>query len=612
MRALKFVQEEIRYLSLSIGENSHRPYPPAEVLARRYGDCKDKTWLLVSILRRMNIAADPVLVATQLGPNLPQLLPSPALFDHMIARVQLDGKTYYLDPTLQGQGGRLESLAPTLANTHVFVITPNAKALVAIPAFKPNEGPTRKRREVVRLARLDQPAEMEVDVAYTGEDAENGRRYFGRLSPAQIHKVYSGLLDQRYPKAELIAAPEINDDREQNALTVRMRYRIPNFMVQQGERWRFSYETSNLTDLLPPLSSAKRRLPLFLGAYPRLASYQLEVNLPDDFDAYYRPSERSLKNDAFTLDENLVFKGQQLKLDLTLKLAKDRIPADKVVQYMEDLRNSNTYFRGSFFVSSLDRRVTTLQAPLREVSRTRQEQSLKATEKAIREALIAGRETANSRCEHALSAAYLEQFDLAKKEADNAVAEMPNSPEMLRCRGSVRFILGDFKNSSRDLSRALALGDSDPETYFQRGLAACYTQQWRQAIDDFAMAGKRSDDERSKARAAIWRVLAMRANGQPVQVENPGLTAWPAPVFDLLAGKTQIEDVVDLLNKSERGHQQEESLAEAYFYYYQMLASSNRPKARAYLKRAVDLGPWYGLIPAAARYELRQQQGNTP
>jgi transglutaminase-like putative cysteine protease len=68
--ALHWVQEEIRYFSVSIGENSHRPQAPDTVLAHRYGDCKDKTYLLVSLLGELGIAARPVLVNAS-APKLP-------------------------------------------------------------------------------------------------------------------------------------------------------------------------------------------------------------------------------------------------------------------------------------------------------------------------------------------------------------------------------------------------------------------------------------------------------------------------------------------------------------------------------------------------------------
>lgn len=57
--ALHWVQDEIRYFSVSMGENSHRPQLPEIVLKHRYGDCKDKSYLLVTLLRDLGIKATP-------------------------------------------------------------------------------------------------------------------------------------------------------------------------------------------------------------------------------------------------------------------------------------------------------------------------------------------------------------------------------------------------------------------------------------------------------------------------------------------------------------------------------------------------------------------------
>ena len=39
---LRTVQREVRYFGAEMGDNTHRPAPPAETWQRRYGDCKDK------------------------------------------------------------------------------------------------------------------------------------------------------------------------------------------------------------------------------------------------------------------------------------------------------------------------------------------------------------------------------------------------------------------------------------------------------------------------------------------------------------------------------------------------------------------------------------------
>src|SRR5687768_2988897 len=50
LAALRFVQDEIRYLGIEMGENSHKPNSPDKTLKQRFGDCKDKSYLLCTLL----------------------------------------------------------------------------------------------------------------------------------------------------------------------------------------------------------------------------------------------------------------------------------------------------------------------------------------------------------------------------------------------------------------------------------------------------------------------------------------------------------------------------------------------------------------------------------
>ena len=58
----RWVAQEFRYVSLSLGDGGYQPRLPAEVFRTRFGDCKDKTMLFVSLLRHMGVRAYPVLV----------------------------------------------------------------------------------------------------------------------------------------------------------------------------------------------------------------------------------------------------------------------------------------------------------------------------------------------------------------------------------------------------------------------------------------------------------------------------------------------------------------------------------------------------------------------
>lgn len=607
VRALRFVQDNIHYLSLSIGENSHRPYTPVQVLSQRYGDCKDKTQLLVAILRRLGIEADPVLVSMQSRNGLIDLLPSPALFDHAIVRAVIGGKPYFLDPTLQHQASRLEAIGLSLPGADAFVVRDDAAVLERIPAQRSDTLPTARRTERVSIERMEQAADMQVEFIYRAEDAEASRRVLSTMSPAQLRKNYEGLLVRRYAQAQLVGEPQVSDDRDSNQMTIRLNFKIPNFMERLDDRWLVRYEASNIANSLPLPNNAKRRFPLFVAAYPWAASYSLEITLPEGYDANYTPGRRNLQTKAFSLDEVLKFKGRQLGIDVNLELTRDRIAAADTPQFLSDLRKADGYFRGSLFVLDRDlRKVPMATVPLKELSRQRLEQAQRSSANAISAAKAGGSETAGARCEHAMASAFLDQADAALNDANVAVAEQPASPDMLRCRGTVRFIVGDFENSIRDLSRALALGQDEAETYFQRGLAHYYAGHWRKAAEDFAVYGSRSKDEQTRARATVWQTLARQKEGTAVPPRDPRIAAWPAAALEVIDNKTSAEDVLENLNRSERGIQLEESTAEAYFYFSRHFANTNRAKARAYLRRSLDLGAMHSLVQVAARHEMKR------
>src|SRR5262249_13803445 len=84
LAALRFVQDEVRYLAIEIGPNSNKPNSPSVVFKRRYGDCKDKSLLLTTILNEPGIDARPALVNTQGPKRLNQFQPSPFAFDNCI------------------------------------------------------------------------------------------------------------------------------------------------------------------------------------------------------------------------------------------------------------------------------------------------------------------------------------------------------------------------------------------------------------------------------------------------------------------------------------------------------------------------------------------------
>ncbi|MBH5322326.1 DUF3857 domain-containing protein [Aurantiacibacter sediminis] len=107
--ATQLVQDDISYLLNGLDGGNYLPQSAAETWENRYGDCKAKSVLLLSLLREMGIESEVVLVSTRQGDAVPELLPLPAAFDHMIVHAIIDGTDYWLDGT--SAATRLANLA---------------------------------------------------------------------------------------------------------------------------------------------------------------------------------------------------------------------------------------------------------------------------------------------------------------------------------------------------------------------------------------------------------------------------------------------------------------------------------------------------------------------
>jgi transglutaminase-like putative cysteine protease len=104
-KLLRFVQDEHRYLSVNLEFGGQIPTGPMTVLRRRFGDCKDLSFLLVQLLRAVQVPARPVLVHSRLRKAVAEMLPTPSLFDHVVVEFELEGKTRWVDCTIAQQGG---------------------------------------------------------------------------------------------------------------------------------------------------------------------------------------------------------------------------------------------------------------------------------------------------------------------------------------------------------------------------------------------------------------------------------------------------------------------------------------------------------------------------
>jgi len=125
-----YLDREVRYTGIEFAESAIVPHDPAETLAKKYGDCKDKATLLVTMLRAAGVPAYVALLNAGSRLDVPADLPGMGLFDHAI--VYVPGKPdIWIDAT-----DRYASLAQLPINDqgrHALVARAETTALIRIP-----------------------------------------------------------------------------------------------------------------------------------------------------------------------------------------------------------------------------------------------------------------------------------------------------------------------------------------------------------------------------------------------------------------------------------------------------------------------------------------------
>jgi hypothetical protein len=293
LAATRFVQDEVRYLGIEMGESSHRPHPPEAVMGQRYGDCKDKAFLLVTILRALGLEADVALVNTDLGSHLEHRLPSPNAFDHAIVCVRLNGRTVWIDATRSEEGGGFAD-RPNVAYGRALVIASDTRDLepIALPRFDAPLVDTSERF----VTRKDGTTALAVRSTFRHDEASRTRRMLASTPRAELQKDYLNYYAQAFTGIKAEGGLGVKDDRAANVVTVSERYVIPKLWVEREA----DTEASEVLARLRRPRVTLRSSPLAV-AQPMFVRQEIVVEWPGHDLAV--PHDLSLNDDAllFTL-----------------------------------------------------------------------------------------------------------------------------------------------------------------------------------------------------------------------------------------------------------------------------------------------------------------------
>jgi transglutaminase-like putative cysteine protease len=333
---LDFVQNDIRYLGVEMGPNSYRPTSPSLVCEHRFGDCKDKTQLSVTMLRALGIDAYPALVNTSDQAHTTKLLPSPLAFDHAILQVTVNDRTYWIDSTATDQRGRLRDFYVGDFG-QALVLKPGADSLVPMQS-SPESLPQATMEETFTVKSLEQPADLEVHTLFKGRSAETVRSLFNTYSRQRLETDDFDYYARIFSKIKVAKPLRYQDFPETNRFETWQNYSVADLWTREtpSSPFKATFSPAAISDAVGPLPSPQRKAPLLL-AYPMDISENLEIRMPDRWNLDLKPKEIDTPN--FIFSKTPSFDGKIVHFDYHYKTLTSEVPLPALPDYADQVQN---------------------------------------------------------------------------------------------------------------------------------------------------------------------------------------------------------------------------------------------------------------------------------
>jgi tetratricopeptide (TPR) repeat protein/transglutaminase-like putative cysteine protease len=327
-----WVHRQVRYTGLELGDASLVPWPPAEVVKRGFGDCKDKATLLIALLREAGIRADLALLNTGPGRDVDPELPGVSVFDHAIVRARVDGRDVWIDATDDlAKPGQLPASAQ---GRRALIVADDTTGLSATPSARSADNAIHEVR-TFELPESGTSRVTEVTRAIGVFEAQR-RSDFRAMRSEDLPKQYAAHVDSRYGgKVDRVTASDPADLATPFALTVTARdARRAYTATEQLDLWLYPRSTFHELPWEVVSEEAKpaaARTHDFAWLTPHIYEVENRIVVPTGYTLTAATPERTRAIGSATFTERRRIDGQTLIVTLQLDTGKPRLTAAELI-----------------------------------------------------------------------------------------------------------------------------------------------------------------------------------------------------------------------------------------------------------------------------------------
>jgi transglutaminase-like putative cysteine protease len=287
-----YVKKEIRYVYIDLGRSGYEPHSAMEVFRNKYGDCKDKSTLLISMLKVAGIPAYYVLIPSYARANLIKTFPFPFQFDHCIVAVAKEDGYHFLDPV--GEDYRVSYLPIYDQNRGVLIFKDQETVFATTPASRPEENANYIQYRA--SIRTNGSVTFEGRNLGSGDKEASLRAFYTGNNPTEIKESWEKWVDSISKGAKLIDYSHSNPLNFKESFSQSIKFNAPDYCNKAGNLMIFQLIPTGIGCL--PSGKTERRYPLVIRANV-LIQEEIDFDIPENYELLYLPEPLEIKNQYF-------------------------------------------------------------------------------------------------------------------------------------------------------------------------------------------------------------------------------------------------------------------------------------------------------------------------
>ena len=318
-----FVASQIRYVGIELGQGAFQPTPADQVLSVRYGDCKDKTTLMITMLDVVGIEAFPAMLSPAPYQRVDLELPSLGQFSHLIAAIpRADGDYIWLDPTADTCS--YGDLPARNRGRKGFVIRNDQGEFVDIPVSTPESNRLIVDTQIALTGDGTVQGIMQIDTL--GQYNIEARLEYKQVSPSAWKDTLAVGLSKQFPGVR-VDSVQISDLADLNVpVRLNVAFTAENYAELVGNGLVFPMPSDEFSDYAEIFAAVERQHPLDLS-YPMQMQKTIRITLPEGWKATF-PKDLRLENRFAGVERQYKLEGDQIQYEISFTIKEAIIPPE--------------------------------------------------------------------------------------------------------------------------------------------------------------------------------------------------------------------------------------------------------------------------------------------